>query len=119
MDALSADQIAILRQALLDLQQELKQTLESASDSCKPVDLDSPIGRLSRVDALQQQAMAKAKTAGLKRRLQQVEAALQAMRSGRYGECRMCEEPIDYARLKARPEAPLCFECQSEMEQKS
>lgn len=116
MQELSSEQLAELRQNLLDLQAELVQLLASSTESSKPVELGQPIGRLSRMDALQQQAMAKANRAGHLRRLQLTEAALQALQRGSYGACRRCEEPIGYSRLKARPESPLCLICQGLLE---
>lgn len=112
MEDLSDEQLAELKTDLLVLRAELQHQLDSTRQSSEAVDLDQPIGRLSRMDALQQQAMAKANRAGSAQRLQQVEVALQAIRQGRYGECRRCEEPVGYARLKARPESPLCLVCQ-------
>jgi len=45
-----------------------------------------------------------------------VEAALQAIKMERYGECRRCEEPIGYSRLDVRPESPFCLDCQKQSE---
>ena len=53
-------QASELHQALLSLQAELQKLLEDSSDGAKPVSLEEPIGRLSRMDALQGQAMAQA-----------------------------------------------------------
>jgi len=99
---------------------ELKETLESALvdtvDSIKPVDLDEPIGRLSRMEAMQQQNMAVANRRNFEARLEQALAALGRLDRGDYGQCRECEEPIGYRRLKARPESRLCLVCQSSQE---
>jgi len=113
---LSAEQLTEQRDTLLGLRRELQQQLGSQSAGSRPVSLEQPIGRLSRMDALQQQEMAKANLAGLQRRLELIEAALTAIRLGRYGDCRRCEEPIDLARLRARPESPFCLECQERTE---
>ena len=112
MEDLTSSQLDELQADLQELQAELQQLLDSSRQSSETVDLEQPIGRLSRMDALQQQAMAKANRAGVAQRLKQVEIALQTIGQGRYGECRRCEEPIGYARLKARPESPLCLVCQ-------
>ncbi|WP_303721554.1 TraR/DksA C4-type zinc finger protein [Malonomonas rubra] len=117
MDELTADQQEELQEDLLSLRQELRQLLTDSQQSSKPVELDQPIGRLSRMDALQQQAMAKANRAGIERRLKLIESALIAVKQERYGECRRCEEPIGYPRLKARPETPFCLECQGRIEE--
>ena len=49
-------------------------------------------------------------------RLSQVEEALERQRAGTYGICENCGRPIDPERLRARPEATLCIDCQREQE---
>jgi DnaK suppressor protein len=105
-----------LRDKLLELKVDLEALLKDSSASSKAVDLDQPIGRLSRMDALQQQAMAKANRAAHQRRITLIDAALVAMKTGRYGACRRCEEPIGFSRLQVRPESPFCLDCQRESE---
>lgn len=105
-----------LKDKLLQLKSEIEQLLKDSAASSRPVDLGLSIGRLSRVDAMQQQAMAKANRESHKRRLVLIDAALMSLRQGRYGLCRSCEEPISIARLQVRPETPFCFECQSQRE---
>ena len=78
--------------------------------------LDQPIGRLSRMDAIQLQQMSQANRRSYDTRLRQVRAALAAMDEDDYGYCKRCEEPIGYPRLAVRPEAPFCLSCQEEYE---
>ncbi|MDT8421671.1 MAG: TraR/DksA C4-type zinc finger protein [Desulfuromonadales bacterium] len=117
MEGLTQQQLTELQQDLIELQEGLLALLEKSFESSRPVELSQPIGRLSRMDALQQQHMAKANRQAHEQRLRQVESALRAIRSGSYGDCRDCEEPVGYARLKARPEAPFCLSCQEEREE--
>ncbi len=116
MGELTAAEQHELHTKLLELRSELTNLLVDSSASSQAVDLDQPIGRLSRMDALQQQAMAKANRAGHQRRLILVDAALIAIKTERYGECRRCEEPIGFSRLQVRPESPFCLDCQKESE---
>ncbi len=117
-DTLTEPQLGELTKALTSLQAELEASLSARAESSKPVDLDQPIGRLSRMDAMQQQQMAAANKRSAELRLQLVFASLSAMDEGDYGYCRKCEEPIGYARLSARPEAPFCLGCQSQRERR-
>lgn len=41
----------------------------------------------------------------------QIRKALAKVRIGTYGMCESCKKPIDLARLKAFPQATMCFEC--------
>ena len=100
------------RERLEALRDELDALLSGTTDAARPVDLGEPIGRLSRVDAMQQQSMLAANRALAQRRRQQVEAALRRIEDGEYGDCASCGEPIDPRRLDAQPEAPMCVSCQ-------
>ena len=114
MDAeeLTEGQVAELRAVLVTLRDDLEAVVEGGSEAARPVGLDQPIGRLSRMDAMQQQAMAKASQESARLRLAQVRQALAAMKDGEYGYCKRCEEPIGYRRLSSKPEAPFCVDCQ-------
>lgn len=119
MNELTEQQQAELHQALLDLRMELQQLLENSSDGAQPVSLDEPIGRLSRMDAMQQQSMVQANRRTAQTRLTRIEAALRRHSVDEYGLCMGCEEDIGYARLQAQPEAPFCIDCQSNKEIRS
>lgn len=116
MGELTAVQIEQLDADLRALQAKLTADLSATIEGARPVDLDQPIGRVSRMDAIQQQSMVKAGRRNLTRRASQVAAALAAIDRGEYGVCRRCEEPVGYARLKARPETPYCLQCQGRAE---
>jgi len=116
MHELTDKQRIELHRALLDLRKELQKQLEDSSDGAMPVSLDQPIGRLSRMDAMQQQSMVQANRRTAQTRLTRIEAALRRYHSEEYGFCVECEEEIGYARLKAQPEAPFCIGCQGSRE---
>jgi DnaK suppressor protein len=118
MDTLSDDECAALRLSLLKLEQELGNAHESSADGARPVDLDEPIGRLSRMDAIQQQRMLQANRGSLAQRLAQVRGALQRLDDAEYGVCVTCGENVGFRRLEAQPEAPFCIACQSRREQR-
>ena len=109
---LTEDQIDQLEGTLRALKAKLTEALATSTDSARTVELDQPIGRLSRMDAIQQQKMARANRRSHELRLGLIAAALAAIERGEYGLCRVCEEPIGMARLKAKPETPLCLGCQ-------
>lgn len=102
------------------LEKQLTEAVEGiqAADT-GTVTLDqSRVGRLSRMDALQQQAMA----ASLKERMQRgekrIRAALARIGEGSYGECCQCGDAVSVERLKADPATPFCSDCQDEIEGK-
>lgn len=112
-DELGEAELVELRALLSTARTELEEGRAESRENAKPVDLDLSIGRLSRVDAMQQQHMALARSQRVETQLSQIRAALSRMDAGTYGECLRCGEPIGVARLRARPEAPVCRDCQA------
>lgn len=118
-EALSDAQIEELTRDLSALREHLDRELAAAGAQAKPVELDqSKVGRLSRIDAIQQQSMALEERRRRQVRRQQVTGALAAVEDGTYGDCRSCGEPIGYRRLKARPESPFCVPCTGKLERR-
>lgn len=115
-EELTDAQIEELRGDLEALRIELSDLLDDMRESAGAVDLDQPIGRLSRVDAMQRQQMAAANRRRAEQRLKQVLAALSRLREGDYGLCIASGEPIGYRRLKARPETPFSLATQARLE---
>jgi len=91
---------------------ELADLSSITADSRRPVALDQQsVGRLSRQDALQQQAMAAAQERRRKAELARLEAALRRIGEGEYGYCASCGEEIAEGRLKVDPAAERCVDC--------
>ena len=107
-----------IRDRLLQLRADLKNLAEIGDDSATVVELDqSKVGRLSRMDALRAQAMAKDSASRREATLRNIEAALRRIDNGDYGACQSCDEPIDPRRLEADPMAALCIDCADRLEQ--
>lgn len=69
------------------------------------------VGRLSRMDALQRQAMAQATTRRRAARTTRIDAALARIDEGEFGYCQDCGEQIDRARLDLDAAVPACVSC--------
>jgi len=69
------------------------------------------VGRLSRMDALQQQAMAQATERQRMQEMARIKAALRRLDNGDYGACLDCGENIAERRLEIDPTATLCISC--------
>jgi len=100
------------RERLLALKAELLDLSQSAHEDRKPVELDQQsVGRLSRQDSLQVQAMAKAAEARRAQEIRRIDAALQRVEDDEYGWCAECGEAIEDKRLELDPAAPRCAAC--------
>lgn len=100
------------RARLEALREEILALSRTAAEDRKPVSLDQQsVGRLSRQDSLQVQAMAKAADARRAGELRRIDAALARLQEGEYGWCVECGEAIDARRLEIDPAAPRCRAC--------
>ncbi|WP_339855410.1 TraR/DksA family transcriptional regulator [uncultured Nisaea sp.] len=102
------------REQLLARRVELQAVMDSASDSAKPVELDQTrVGRLSRMDALQGQAMAKETERRRGVELQRIASALARIEDEDFGYCVTCGEEIPLKRLELDPAVTTCIACAS------
>ena len=114
---LTSAQVKELFDLLLSKREMLESQLSEFRDALKPVALDQTLqGRVSRMDAIQQQGVAVTAHKHPSTTLQKVASALKRFETQEFGHCRKCEEPIGYRRLKAQPESALCLSCQSLMD---
>ncbi len=110
---------ASMSEKLLQLRAELEAVAATGDESAAVVELDqSKVGRLSRMDALQAQAMAQASTQRRELMLRNITAALGRIDRREFGYCQSCEEPINIKRLDFDPTVTLCIECASKSEQR-
>lgn len=103
---------AAIRRALEQERDELLELSTSAKEVRQPVALDQQsVGRLSRMDAMQMQAMAQAVETRRKARLRLIDAALRRLEAGDYGYCVECGEEISPKRLDIDPTTTRCVDC--------
>lgn len=101
-----------IRQKLQNLREQLRAAAVAGEKSSQIVELDqSRVGRLSRMDALQAQAMSQASDRRGEATLKNIEASLKRIDDGDYGLCLSCDEAINRKRLEFDPTASLCIKC--------
>ena len=117
-ELLTEQKISELKLQLESQQASLEIQLQESDDNIKPVTLDQQsVGRVSRIDAIQQQQMASANHEQTMALLQQVIASLKRIETGDYGLCLICDEPVALPRLQAQPHTANCITCQSQQEE--
>lgn len=100
------------RRRLEARREELDRMSRESAASRSPVELDQArVGRLSRMDALQVQAMALAAERRRRDEIRRIESALGRIAGGDFGHCAVCDEPIAPKRLEADPTVPTCIAC--------
>lgn len=101
-----------MRKELMSRRATLISLSALSAESRGAVELDqSRVGRLSRMDALQQQEMAKASEAQRTQQVARIDAALARIKGGEFGDCLDCGEEIAEKRLSVDPATPLCIDC--------
>jgi DnaK suppressor protein len=91
---------------------ELEAEERASEEARAPVTLDQEsVGRLSRIDAMQVQAMALAHSRRRQQELAAIEAALRRIEEGEYGWCLTCGEAIAEPRLRLNPTVAACIAC--------
>lgn len=109
---MNAKETAYFQKLLLKRQQDLTLTDQISKTTTKAVELDqSSVGRLSRMDAMQSQAMAVETKRRREFELSRIEAALERIEEEEYGYCASCDEEINRRRLEIDPANPFCVNC--------
>ncbi len=109
---LSPERIERLRGYLLEQQASLRQQLVGLANAAQEANVGLGNHMAEDATAAFEQAATISLRRGHERSLAQVESALNRMAQANYGRCERCNDEIDFARLKAVPEASLCMSCQ-------
>jgi DnaK suppressor protein len=106
--------LEIARQRLAKRKAELEESSKFSEEARSTVTLDQQtVGRLSRMDSLQQQAMAEAQERLRQRDLLRIEMAERRINDNEYGYCTECDAEIPDGRLEIDPMAEKCVHCAS------
>ena len=108
---MNADRIEHFRKRLQGLAEEISNDLAANKDDAGIVELDTSIGRLSRMDAMQNQQMALELRRRRENQLLRIKNAFKRMDKGHYGRCGKCGKPIDEERLEVFPDVVTCVTC--------
>jgi DnaK suppressor protein len=106
--------LEIARNRLEARRAELEEISKLSEEARATVVLDQQaVGRLSRMDSMQQQAMAEAQERQRQRDLLRIEMAERRIKAGDYGYCAECDAEIPDGRLDIDPMAEKCVHCAS------
>ena len=112
MDHLTAEQLRRLEDELGRALAKLEASMRTTGEALKPVKLDqTAVGRLSRIDTLQNQGLTRNLREREEAKLGQIATAFQRLEAGTYGVCVECGGDIPFGRLEVFPETPTCTPC--------
>lgn len=114
MNALTDAQISELTAELDRVVRKLERSMRTTEEALRPIQLDqTAVGRLSRIDSLQNQGLTRNLQEREQAKLGQVITAFQRIEAGTYGLCVECGGDIPFERLQVFPETPTCTACGS------
>lgn len=90
---------------------KLSEKIAELSEFTGPVAPDDAIGRISRMDAINNKSIMDASMRNLQTRHDQLLKILQVVHENEFGLCLKCHKPIPVERLRIRPEIRLCAGC--------
>lgn len=110
-------ELEYFKRRLIKRQETILAGREARKIESAPVELDQArMGRLSRMDAMQQKAMSQASARLINIERQRIKTALSRIQSGDYGYCILCDEKIAVKRLEFDPSLLTCISCAQEAE---
>ncbi len=108
---LSEDERNRIRVQINERVAQTEQSIQKLLEQVKPVSADRAIGRITRMDAIQQKSMAEANLREAKVALLNLEAALGLLDNPTFGLCILCQKPIALERILALPQVKKCIHC--------
>ncbi len=108
---MTEEQRSLLKQKILSDIQNLRKRIDDTREFSDPVSPDNAIGRVSRMDAINNKSIFDSSLRNNMERLTKLENALNAIHEKEYGICRRCYKTIPFERLMLRPEIRMCTFC--------
>ena len=105
------EQLSAIQNKILSDIESLKKRIEETEEFSDPVEPDNAIGRVSRMDAINNKTIFDASLRNNRERLSKLENALKSLKDKDFGICRKCYQSIPMERLLVRPEIKTCASC--------
>ncbi|MCK4922091.1 MAG: TraR/DksA C4-type zinc finger protein [Bacteroidales bacterium] len=102
---------ALLKEKIYKDIKKLDKKIEELKDFTQPIEPDCAIGRISRMDAINNKTVFDASLRNSRKRKKELEHAIKLIEEKNYGLCFRCGAKIPFDRLIIRPEVRVCVEC--------
>ena len=108
---MNQEEKAILKRKIEESITKTEQEIIELEELTKPISSENSIGRISRMDAINNKSVAEAALRSSRRKLGKLKFALSKMDHADFGLCSICKNPIPSARLMYMPESTRCVRC--------
>ncbi|MDZ7808626.1 MAG: TraR/DksA C4-type zinc finger protein [Gracilimonas sp.] len=100
-----------LKDIIVSRIEETKEEIKELKDLVKPIPLDASIGRISRMDAINNRSINESALRDKEKQLKKLEKALENSTSSNFGICTKCGDEIPFGRLEYMPYTTRCVKC--------
>ena len=104
-------QLKALKAKLKTEIRDTKEKIEEYSILCKPISPENSIGRVSRMDAINNKSIVEAALRVAKEKMQQLETMQNKFKDPDFGMCNKCNKAIPFGRLMIQPQSKFCVIC--------
>ncbi len=101
----------LLKKRIIEKITETKRKIVLLEEASKPISPENSIGRVSRMDAINNKGVSDAALRNAKRQLNSLELAATKVDAADFGNCTNCKRTIQAARLMFMPQSALCVRC--------
>lgn len=91
--------------------QKTKESILSYEEMTKPISPENSIGRVSRMDAINNKSVQESALRSARKKLSQLQAQISKIKDERFGLCSRCGKPIQELRIIKLPESSHCVRC--------
>ncbi len=100
-----------LRKKILERIAQAEKEIAHLEENTKPIAPENSIGRISRMDAINNKSVAEATLRSARRKISKLRIAITNIDKEGFGSCENCKRPIQVARLMFMPESTKCMRC--------
>ncbi|MDT8413400.1 MAG: TraR/DksA C4-type zinc finger protein [Vicingaceae bacterium] len=105
------DKKIVLKEKILSTIKEIEKKIEELKEVTKPISPENAIGRVSRMDAINNKSVNEASLRVAEEKLKKLNLALAKINDKGFGICVRCNQPIPEGRLMIMPESITCVSC--------
>ena len=91
--------------------EKVRGDIKTYEELTKPIGPENAIGRISRMDAINNKSVNEAALRNARKKLNQLERCQRELPSDAFGICRQCEQGIEFEKLLVVPESIICISC--------
>ena len=100
-----------IKQKITDEISKTEEVIKEYKELTKPIEPDCAIGRVSRMDAINNKSVMEASLRQAESKLRNLQRVFSQLGSDEFGVCLKCKQPIPLGRILIRPESLFCVNC--------